>query len=108
MEDKRITAEELQTGLRADVKVLAEQIAEAINGAKVGRIIADSEEPVRDAHAVFRRKAYQRALDLLQKKALQEGFSPSEDSEAVNDLPACLSFSVRMLDESVAGGIRVV
>ena len=82
MEDKRITAEELQAELQGDLKVLAEKIAGAINSARLGRIIADSEEPVRDAHAVFRRKAYQRALDLLQKKALQEGFSPSEDSAA--------------------------
>ena len=80
MEDKRITAEELQAGLQADVKALAEKIADAINKAKAGRIIADSEEPVRDAHAVFRQKAYQLALDLLQKKALQEDFSPSQDS----------------------------
>jgi hypothetical protein len=61
------------------VKVLAGQIAQAINRAKAGRIIDDSEEPVRDAHAEFRQKAYQRALDLLQDKALQEGFSPSQD-----------------------------
>lgn len=80
MEDKRITAEELQAELQADVKALTEQIAEAINMAQAGRIIADSEEPVRDAHAVFRQKAYQRALDLLQNKALQEDFSPSQDS----------------------------
>jgi len=79
MEDKRITAEELQAQLQVDLKVLAEQIAQAINAAKAGRIIADSEEPVRDASAVFRQKAYQRALDLLQKKALQEDFSPSQD-----------------------------
>jgi hypothetical protein len=37
---------------------------------------------VRDAHAEFRRKAYQRALDLLPSKALQEGFSPSADRDA--------------------------
>jgi hypothetical protein len=65
--------------LQADVKVLAGQIAQAINRAKAGRIIAESEEPVRDAHAEFRQKAYQRALDLLQDKALQEDFSPSQD-----------------------------
>jgi hypothetical protein len=82
MEDKRITAEQLQAEWHADVKVLAEQIADAINQAKAGRIIADSEELVRDAHAVFRQKAYQRALDLLQNKALQEDFSPSQDSAA--------------------------
>jgi hypothetical protein len=79
MDDQRITAEELQAQLQGDLKVLAEEIAAAINKARMGRIIADSEEPVRDAHAVFRQKAYQRALDLLQKKALQEGFSPSQD-----------------------------
>ena len=77
MDDKRITAEELQAGLQVDVKVLAEQIAQAINTARAGRIIADSEELVRDAHAEFRQKAYQRAIDLLQAKLLQEDFSPS-------------------------------
>ncbi len=79
MDDQRITTEELEAQLQADVKVLAGQIAQAINRAKAGRIIADSEEPVRDAHAEFRQKAYQRALDLLQDKALQEAFSPSQD-----------------------------
>jgi len=79
MDDKRITAEEVEAELQADVKVLAGQIAEAINRAEAGRIIDDSEEPVRDAHAEFRQKAYQRALDLLQDKALQEDFSPSQD-----------------------------
>ena len=77
MDDPRITAEQLQAELQADVKVLAEQIAKAINAAEAGRIIADSEE-----HAEFRQKAYQRALDLLQNKALQEDFSPSADRDA--------------------------
>ena len=82
MEGRRISAAELQAQLQGDLKVLAEQIAQAINEAKAGRIIADSEEPVRDATAVFRQKAYQRALDLLQNKALQEDFSPSQDPAA--------------------------
>jgi len=82
MEDKRITAEELQAELQGDWKVLAEEISRAVNAAKAGRIIADSEELVRDAYAVFRQKAYQRALDLLQNKALQEDFSPSKDPAA--------------------------
>jgi len=77
MEDQRITAEELETVLQADVKALAERIAGAINAAKVGRIIADSEEPVRDAHAVFRQQAFQKAIDLLGKRMAQEDFSPS-------------------------------
>ena len=77
MEDKRITAEQLQAELQADVKVLAERIAQAINGAQAGRIIADSEELVRDAHAVFRQQAYPKAIDLLGKRLTQEDFSPS-------------------------------
>ncbi len=84
MDEPRITAEELEARLQADVKVLAERMAGAINGARAGRIIADSEEPVRDAHAEFRQMAYQRALDLLQDKALQEDFSPSQDPAKPN------------------------
>ena len=79
MEDKRITAEELQAALQEDIKSLAEEMARAINTAKIGRIIPDSEEPVRDAHAVFRQKAYQKAIDLLGKRRNQEDFSPSAD-----------------------------
>jgi hypothetical protein len=79
MDDQRITAEELRAELQADVKMLTEKIAQAINAARAGRIIADSEEPVRDAHAEFRQKAYQRALNLLRDKASQEDFSPSQD-----------------------------
>jgi hypothetical protein len=79
MEDQRITAEQVQAELQGELKVLAERIAQALNTARAGRIIADSEEPVRDAHAVFRQRTYQRALDLLQQKGLQEAFSPSAD-----------------------------
>ena len=43
--------------------------------AKPGRIVADSEEPVRDANAEFRQRAYQKVIDLLQSK--QEAFPPS-------------------------------
>jgi hypothetical protein len=79
MDDKRITPEEVEAVLQADVKALAARMAKAINGATAGRIINESEEPVRDAHAEFRQHAYQKALDLLQDKALQGDFSPSQD-----------------------------
>ena len=75
MEDKRITADEIKTMLTGDIDALAEDMARAMNAARAGRIIADSEEPVRDAHAEFRQRAYQKALGLLQAK--QEAFSPS-------------------------------
>jgi len=77
MEDKKITAQELKATLKADIDRLLEQVAQAINNAQPGRIINDSEEPVRDASAEFRKRLYQKALDLLQDKQLQEDFSPS-------------------------------
>ena len=75
MEDKGITPEELKAAMAEDMDGLFAEMAEAMNRAKPGRIIADSEEPVRDAHAEFRQRAYQKALELLQ--ARQESFSPS-------------------------------
>ena len=77
MDGKKITADELKAALKADIDRLAEQVAGAMNSAQPGRIINDSEEPVRDASAVFRERLYQKAIDLLQEKGLQEAFSPS-------------------------------
>jgi hypothetical protein len=50
-------------------------MAQAMNKAQPGHIIADSEEPVRDAHAEFHQQAYPKVVELLQ--ARQESFSPS-------------------------------
>lgn len=75
MDDTKVTADEIEAMLTGDLRALAEQMASAMNSAKAGRIIADSEEPVRDAHGRFRQQAYQKALGLLQAK--QEAFSPS-------------------------------
>lgn len=77
MEGQRITAEELDAALAGEYEALKQRICEAINNAKLGRIIADSEEPVRDAYAAFRQQAYQKAIDLLSKRLAQEDFSPS-------------------------------
>jgi len=80
MEGKRVTAQELKQAFAGEIDQLAEAMAEAMNAARDGRIIADSEEPVRDAHAVFRQRAFQKALRLLQDK--QEAFSPSRPRAA--------------------------
>ena len=82
MDDQKITTEELKTLWAEDVDALAQKVAQAINAATPGAIIDESEEPVRDANAVFREKAYQKALGLLQDKNLQEAFSPSADPAA--------------------------
>ena len=85
MEDTKVTADELVEALSGDIRRLAEELAEAMNSAQPGRIIADSEEPVRDAHAEFRQRAYQKALSLLQDK--QEAFSPSADRNEEQGTP---------------------
>lgn len=74
MEGKRITAEQLMDEMQSDYRALAEEMAAAMNAAKPGNIIADSEEPVRDAHGEFRQRAFQKAMELLQAK--QESFFP--------------------------------
>jgi hypothetical protein len=77
MDDKRITANELQVALDQELQEMFQEVAAAMNHAKAGSIIADSEEPVRDANAKFKQKVYQKALALLQQK--QGAFSPSAD-----------------------------
>ena len=90
MEDKGITPEQLMAEMQGDFQALAVEVAAAMNAAKAGRIIADTEEPVRDANAVFRERMFQKALSLLQAK--QEAFSPSgpraaEQGQTDNDAP---------------------
>jgi len=80
MDDAKVTAEEIKAMLAGDIDALASEMAAAMNSAKAGRIIADSEEPVRDAHGEFRQQAYQKVIRLLQAK--QEAFSPSAQRTA--------------------------
>jgi len=75
MEGQEISVEELKRVMAADFDRLAEQVAAAMNAAKDGRIIADTEELVRDANAAFREQMYAKAIRLLQRE--QEAFSPS-------------------------------
>ena len=79
MEDKKITAAELQLAMEQEFTEMVQEVVETMNNAKPGSIIADSEEPVRDANAKFKQQIYQKALDLLQKKT--GGFPPSAQGE---------------------------
>jgi hypothetical protein len=75
MDGKRICVEGLKQAMAADFERLAHEVVEAMNAARDGRIIADTEELVRQAHAVFRERLYEKAVRLLQDQ--QEAFSPS-------------------------------
>jgi hypothetical protein len=81
MEGKRIDIEQLKQVMAADFDRLVQKVVEAMNAAKDGSIIADTEELVREADATFREQMYEKAIRLLQNK--QEAFSPSarRDSE---------------------------
>jgi hypothetical protein len=79
MEDPRITAEQILGAIDIDMRQLAQTVADAINNAEDGAIINQSEEPVRDAHALFRQVTFQKALSLLETR--QQAFSPSPDPE---------------------------
>ena len=75
MEDPQLNAQELKQAMAADLDRLVAKVVETMNAATAGRIIADTEEQVRDANAEFRERVYAEAIRLLQAK--QEAFSPS-------------------------------
>ena len=72
--DSKITKEQLKKALSVDIDRLVDDVVEAINKAKPGSIIDDSEEPVRDAAGQFRRMLFQKAIEL---RGQSEAFSPS-------------------------------
>ena len=75
MEGKRVSAQQVKQAILGEVDQLAGAIAQAMLAAQDGHIIADTEEPVHDATAVFREHVYEKAIGLLQNR--QEAFSPS-------------------------------
>jgi len=75
--EAQITAEELRQNVAPDMEQLLQEVARAINEARAGAIITDSEEPVRQAIALFRQKLYERAVQLAAGKAAKAAFSPS-------------------------------
>jgi hypothetical protein len=72
----QVSAEKLKVFMHGQVDALAEQVIATMNAAKPGRLIADTEEQVRDAGKQFMRLAYEAAV---QQKviAAEAAFSPS-------------------------------
>ena len=66
--------------MRADLEIVLEGVANALDDAPAGRIIRDSEEKVRDLFAEFRRKTFQQATQ-LKVDAAEAAFSPSEQPD---------------------------
>jgi len=73
----RIDPEELRQAVASDFEKMLKETADALNKARDGAIIADSEGIVRDAMARFRRKVYEKAVQIKADKAAKAAFSPS-------------------------------
>ena len=69
-------ADELTALLRREFEQLCRDVTAAVNQAAPGRVIADSEEKVRDLLARFRQRTYQSAVQ-LRLDAAQAAFPPS-------------------------------
>jgi len=80
--DDRISKKQLKTLLSEDMDKLLEEVAEAMNRARPGSIIDDSEELVREAAGEFRRRLFEKALEL---RGQREAFSPSAQRERPGD-----------------------
>jgi len=77
----RIEPEELEHAMRAEFRQLVKETADAMNKARDGAIIADSEWIVREAMARFRQKVYEKAVQMKADKAAKAAFSPSAKRE---------------------------
>jgi hypothetical protein len=62
--------------MRAEMENLLNQVADAVNAALPGQVIAGSEEQVRDLFATFRRRAYEKAIQ-MRVDAAEAAFPPS-------------------------------
>jgi hypothetical protein len=79
--EAKISVEELRENVGPDMERLLAEVAGALNDARAGAIIADSEEIVREAMAKFRQTVYERAVQLAADKAAKAAFSPSAQRE---------------------------
>jgi len=73
----RIEAAEIKAAMVEDFERLAQETADALNKARDGAIIADSEWIVREAMARFRQKVFEKAVQMKADKAAKAAFSPS-------------------------------
>jgi hypothetical protein len=73
----RLSRDEYVQQMRQEMETMLGQVADAINGAPPGRIIAGSEEKVRDLFADLRKRAFEKGLQ-MRMDAAEAAFPPSE------------------------------
>lgn len=77
--DLQISEEQLKEAMQSAYNEFITGTVNALNTARDGKIIPDSELPVRDLAAEFRKKAYEKAIE-LKVQAADAAFSPSKDN----------------------------
>jgi len=83
MDEKKlpeIEAAKLEELLKKDFEDCIAEVTEAVNTARTGAVIDESEEPVRIATAKLRQKIFERALQ-MKSDAAEAAFSPSQQSD---------------------------
>jgi hypothetical protein len=75
--ESQACADELAARMREQFEQLCKDVTAAVNSAGPGRVIADSEEKVRDLLARFRQQTYQAAVQ-LRLEAAQAASPPSD------------------------------
>ena len=76
----KLSRDEFITRMRETMEATLGQVADAINQAAPGQIIAGSEERVRDLFADLRKDAYQTGVQ-MRLDAAEAAFPPSEGPE---------------------------
>ena len=76
MSSPQLSPEKLVESLREDADAYARAVMQAVNQAPDGEWIAGSEEQVRDLSAEFRRRTFERAMQ-LRIDAAEAAFPPS-------------------------------
>ena len=72
----KLSREAYVEAMRTKLEELSGQVADAVNEAPPGRVLADSEEQVRDLFADFRQQAYEMAVQ-MRVDAAEAAFPPS-------------------------------
>lgn len=75
----KLSREAYVEAMRAKLEEVLGRVADAVNDAPPGQVIAASEEPVRDLFAAFRRQAYELAVQ-MRVDAAEAAFPPSGGS----------------------------
>ncbi|MFZ0791496.1 MAG: hypothetical protein WAM94_17935 [Chromatiaceae bacterium] len=75
----QVPAEKFIESMQQETEQYLQSVMQAVNGAADGAWIAGSEEQVRDASAEFRRRAFEKALQ-MRINAAEAAFPPSARS----------------------------